>query len=435
MPSNRHPDADLRTPPQPAAPPTPAAAVRHAVSAVYIVFIGSGLAFASWASRIPQVRDRLEVTPAQLGLLLWCIAVGSVIAMPLSGLVVSRFGEARTVAVMATTLAIGLATVAVGFTRDVTPVAIGLFLMGFGNGTWDVAMNVQGAAVEQLLRRAIMSRFHAGFSVGTVAGALIGSLMVALHVSVTIHLLAVAGAVAAVVPTSTRWFLPHAAAVEGHPEDQHSRSPLAAWTEPRTLLIGVLVLCMAFTEGTGNDWLGVAVIDGYHAAAVLGSLALAVFVASMTAGRWFGPGLIDRYGRVPILRGSAFIAFVGLLLVVFGSVLPLAMAGVVLWGLGAALGFPVGMSAAADDPRRSAGRVSVVASIGYVAFLAGPPAIGLLGDHVGVLRALTIAAGLLAIAVLVAGACKPLAVAAPATGPGSRPGNESPAELNLSQPR
>ena len=80
MPSNRHPDDDLRTPPQPAATPTPAAAVRHAMSAVYVVFIGSGLAFASWASRIPQVRDRLEVTPAQLGLLLWCIAVGSVIA-------------------------------------------------------------------------------------------------------------------------------------------------------------------------------------------------------------------------------------------------------------------------------------------------------------------------------------------------------------------
>ena len=104
-------------------------------------------------------------------------------------------------------------------------------------------------------------------------------------------------------------------------------------------------------------------------------------------------------------------ALVGLLLVVFGAVLPLALAGAVLWGLGAALGFPVGMSAAADDPRRAAGRVSVVASIGYVAFLAGPPAIGLLGDHVGVLRALTLAAGLLAIAILVAGACKPLAVA------------------------
>jgi predicted MFS family arabinose efflux permease len=265
-------------------------------------------------------------------------------------------------------------------------------------------MNVQGAAVEQRLGRAIMPRFHAGFSVGTVAGALLGSLMVVLHVSVTAHLLAVAVAVAA----STRRFLPRAAAPDGHRKGPNRRGPLAAWTEPRTVLIGVFVLCMAFTEGTGNDWLGVAVIDGYHAPAALGSLALAVFVAAMTAGRWFGPGLIGRYGRVRMLRGSAVTALVGLLLVVFGAVLPLAMAGAVLWGLGAALGFPVGMSAAADDPGHAAGRVSVVASIGYVAFLTGPPAIGFLGDHVGVLRALTLAAGLLAIAILVAGACKAL---------------------------
>ena len=165
---------------------------------------------------------------------------------------------------------------------------------------------------------------------------------------------------------------------------------------------------MAFTEGTGNDWLGVAVIDGYGAQAAVGSLTFAAFVAAMTTGRWFGPDLLDRYGRVPVLRVSALAALVGLLLVVFGTGLPMAMAGAVLWGLGAALGFPVGMSAAADDPRHAAGRVSVVASIGYVAFLAGPPLIGLLGDHVGVLRSLTIAAGLMAVGLLVAGACRPL---------------------------
>ena len=116
----------------------------------------------------------------------------------------------------------------------------------------------------------------------------------------------------------------------------------------------------------------------------------------MTVGRWFGSDLLDRYGRVPVLRVSAFAALVGLLLVVFGTGLPWRWPARCSWGLGAALGFPVGMSAAADDPRHAAGRVSVVASIGYVAFLAGPPLIGLLGDHVGVLRSLTIAAGLMA---------------------------------------
>jgi MFS family permease len=165
---------------------------------------------------------------------------------------------------------------------------------------------------------------------------------------------------------------------------------------------------MAFTEGTGNDWLAVAMIDGYGAVPVIGPLTFATFLAAMTLGRWFGPNLIDKFGRVPVVRTSAVVALVGLILVVFGHFIPVAFVGAVLWGLGAALGFPVGMSAAADDPKMSAARVSVVASIGYTAFLAGPPLIGFLGDHVGVLRALTVAAGLLALAAVIAGTTRPL---------------------------
>jgi predicted MFS family arabinose efflux permease len=211
------------------------------------------------------------------------------------------------------------------------------------------------------------------------------------------------------VPLSTRRFLPVELPARGGEETSGSGHPLRAWTEPRTLLIGVFVLCMAFTEGTGNDWLAVAVIDGYGAPPVAGPLVFAVFLAAMTLGRWFGPELIDRFGRVVTVRTSALVALGGLLLVVFGQVLPVATLGAVLWGLGTALGFPVGMSAAADDPLRAAGRVSVVASIGYTAFLAGPPLIGFLGDHVGVLRALTVTAALLGLAALIAGTTRPLA--------------------------
>ena len=105
----------------------------------------------------------------------------------------------------------------------------------------------------------------------------------------------------------------------------------------------------------------------------------------------------------------AAIALAGLALVVFGSALPVAMVGAALWGLGTALGFPVGMSAAADDPQYAAGRVSVVASIGYVAFLAGPPLIGFLGDEVGTLRALTTTGGLVAVGLLISGVLRPVA--------------------------
>jgi predicted MFS family arabinose efflux permease len=385
--------------------------VQRAERAVFVAFVGSGFGFASWASRIPQIRDAVQATPSELGLILLAIAAGAVIAMPLAGLVVNRFGPARTVAVLASVLSVGLVVLALGTPAGVLPVVIGLFLIGYGNGTWDVAMNVEGAAVEQRLNRTVMPRFHAGFSVGTVAGALGGAACVALDISVTAHLLAVAVVNVAVVPMSAlRGFMPRSPEPEPTTDRPAEKPPhpLTAWREPRTLLVGLFGLCMAFSEGVGNDWLAVAVIDGYGSAPVVGPLTFAIFLAAMTAGRWFGPSLIDRRGRVFAVRLSAAVALVGLVLVVFGSVLPLAMLGAVFWGAGTALGFPVGMSAAADDPAMSAARVSVVASIAYTAFLAGPPLIGFLGDQVGVLRALTTVAGLLAVALLLGGITRPL---------------------------
>ena len=374
---------------------------------MYLVFTGAGLISASWFARIPQVRAELGLTPASLGLVLLAIAVGSLIALPSAGLIVHRFGPAKTIVAMSWVCATGIATAGIGVPVGVPPVVIGLLLVGFGNGAWDVAMNVEAAAVEQQLGRSIMSRFHAAFSVGTVLGALLGAAMNALRISVTVNLLLVGAFIAIAMPVSTRRFLP--AAAEMHHERREKRHPLKAWTESRTLLIGLFVLTMAFAEGTAYDWIGIATIDGYGATAVLGSLAYGIFVASMTVGRWYGMQILDRFGRVPVLRTSAAIALIGVIIVVFGPNLATAMVGTVLWGLGAALGFPAGMSAAADQPRYAAGRVSVVATIGYVAFLAGPPLVGFIGNHAGVLRALIVTAGMLGIGLLLAGATRPIA--------------------------
>ena len=383
----------------------------RAQRAVSIAFVGSGFVFASWASRIPQIRDALHATPSELGLVLLAAAVGALIAMPLAGLVVNRFGTARTVAALATLVSVGLIVLALGYRAGALPAVVGLFLIGLGYGTWDVAMNVEGAAVEQAIGRTIMPRFHAGFSVGTVVGALIGAGCVAVDIPVAAHLVVVAVINLAVVPPWVlRGFLPPTAGpekIDATPAEKVPH-PLTAWREPRTLLIGVFGLCMAFTEGTGNDWLAVAVIDGYGAAPVLGPLAFAVFLAAMTLGRWFGPAMIDRLGRVIMVRASAVLALVGLLGVVFGGLLPVAVVGAALWGLGTALGFPVAMSAAADDPRRAPARVSAVAAIAYTAFLAGPPLVGFLGDELGVLRALSVVGALLVLAAVISGATRPL---------------------------
>ncbi len=390
-------------------PAGPAAATAAGVRATYAAFIATGFAFASWASEIPQVRDRLGLSSAELGLVLLAIAAGSVVSLPLAGPVVARIGSRRTVQLMSLVDAVALVVVGLGYLGGVAPVVVGLFLFGFGQGAWDVAMNVQGAVVERRLGRAIMPRFHAGFSIGTVGGALSGAVLVGLDVGVTVHLVVVGVVVAAVVPFAVRGFVRDSE--ERAPGDgpaPERRSALAAWREPRTLLVGLFVLAFAFAEGTGNDWSSVALIDGYGTSRVVGILGFATFLAAMTAGRWFGPGLLDRYGRVAVCRVMAAASVVGLLLFVFGGHPALAFAGAVLWGAGLSLGFPVGMSAGADDPAHAASRVSVIASVGYLAFLGGPPLIGFLGEHVGVLHALTAVAVLLAMAVAIAGTVAPL---------------------------
>src|SRR6478609_8871640 len=271
----------------------PVGTVAAASRATYAAFIGSGFAFASWASRIPQVRDQLELSSAELGLLLLAIAVGSLIALPLAGVIVHRLGSRRTVTAMAVVLGVGLLTVALGYLIGVVPVAIGLFLVGFANGAWDVAMNVQGASVEQHLGRSIMSRYHAGFSLGTVAGAGIGAVLVLASVSVTAHLLEVTIGTAVVVPLAVRGFLPDVAETAGrgtqtadHGTEKADRGGVfRRWLEPRTLLIGVFVFAFAFAEGTGNDWIAVSLIDGYQASAAAGTVGFAVFLTAMTAGR------------------------------------------------------------------------------------------------------------------------------------------------------
>jgi fucose permease len=273
-------------------------------------------------------------------------------------------------------------------------VMAGLFLVGLGTGVFDVGMNLEGTQVEQRLGRAIMPRFHAAFSGGTVASALVGAGLSALHVPIAVHLAGIVVLLLSITPWFLRAFFPRTVELDEQGSQVHAKAGIAgAWLEPRTLLIGVVVFAAAFTEGTANDWIGVALSDGYDLPRWAGVIGFAVFLSAMTAGRLLGTSVLDRRGRVPVLRAQFVAAVVGCLLVVFGGP-ALAFVGAAVWGIGASLGFPVGMSAAADEPARAAARISVVTTIGYTAFLAGPPLLGLLGDHVGVLHSLLVVGGL-----------------------------------------
>lgn len=370
-------------------------------NAVLLTFAVNGFGFASWASRIPDIRAELALTPGELGRTLLAGALGSVVALPFAGRVITAHGAARTVVAGVLLVACGLLGLgaAIDVAGDVRMSAAAILVIAVGISLWDVAMNHEGAAVEQLLRRTIMPVFHAFFSAGTVVGALLAAGIVALGIPVWLHLAGAAALVLVIGLRAPRAFL--ARATEPTRESGVvSPTPGSAWLEPRTLVIGLVVLVAALTEGTANDWIAIAVTEGHDQPGWVGVLAFATFLAAMTCGRLLGVHLLDRYGRVPVLRVLFGLAAVGSLLVVLGST-TLAFIGVVLWGVGASLGFPVGMSAAADDPARAAARLSVVSTVGYLAFIVGPPLLGLLGDHVGVLRSLLLV-GLLAVPALFA---------------------------------
>jgi MFS family permease len=356
----------------------------RARGAVAVAFAMNGLCFATVASRVPDLRSSLELSNGSLGLLLLCVAAGSILGMPASGHLIERFGAAGVVRLGAAAVLAGLVTAGVAAALGWVPVAaIGLGVYGFGSGSWDVAMNVEGAVVERLLGRSIMARFHAGWSLGTFTGAGLGALAAAVGLPLPMHFLVVPAAAVTGTVLRSRVF-PSAS------EDEITPAPSegSAWLEPRTLAVGLMVLGFALAEGSANDWLALGLVDGYGAAHWVGVLGFALFVASMTAGRLGGPPILDRFERTPVLLVSSCMAVVGILVVVWSGLAVLAVAGIVLWGLGAALGFPVGISAAADDPLRAARRVSVISTIGYGAFLGGPPLLGFVGDHVGTLDSL-----------------------------------------------
>lgn len=384
-------------------------------NAIFAIFFLSGLSLASWVARIPAIRDDTGLSTQGVGLVILSGSIGSVLGLIAAPWLLARFGARTGMIGALMTVSVGLVLVGIGGATlsSVPLVVIGLILFGFGNGAVDVMMNVEGAEAEREIGKTVMPLMHAFFSFGTVAGAGLAAAASALSLSVTVHLGVIAVLIAVAVIVAVR-YVPLRAEVGDDlhadaprpPWTQRLRDNLAVWGDVRLLLIGVIMLGMSFAEGSANDWLALAVVDGHGFDETTGAVVFVVFTVAITGARVLGGPVLDRFGRVPVLRALAIIGIAGLAMFIFGSEPWVLIVGTALWGIGCSLGFPVGMSAAADSPDGAAARVSAVAMIGYTAFLAGPPLLGFLGEHFGILNALLVILGLLVLSALAAPAAR-----------------------------
>ncbi|WP_312855020.1 MFS transporter [Agromyces agglutinans] len=386
-------------------------------NAVFAVFFLSGLSMATWVARIPAIRDFTGLSTQGVGLVILGMSIGSILGLVVAPLLLARWGTR--VGEMLTLGIVSVGLLLIGLGGSVTPsvalVVTGLALFGFGNGAVDVIMNVDGAMAEKEIGKTLMPLMHAFFSFGTVAGAGLAVVASAIDLAVIWHFGAVAVLIAIAIVVAVR-FVPRDssssdakqadASAPRRPWRERLRESLSVWADSGLLLIGAIMLSMSFAEGSANDWIALAAVDGHGYDQTTGALVFTVFTISMTVARVLGGPVLDRFGRVAVLRVLSATGVVGLGLFIFGTEPWMIVVGTALWAVGCSLGFPVGMSAAADDPHKSAARVSAVAIIGYCAFLAGPPLLGFLGEHFGLLNALLVLMGLMVVAGLLAPAAR-----------------------------
>ncbi|MDQ4501002.1 MFS transporter [Sinomonas sp. ASV322] len=376
-------------------------------NAIVAAFGLGGISVSAWGPRLPAVTEELGVNTGTIGLLLACVTVGSIGGLLAATPILHWLGSRRSVTGALLIVAAGIALMGGMLAAGLLPlVAVAFAVTGFGIGTLDVLINVEGAAVERTAGRTLMPLMHAAWSVGAAIGSGIGAVCAAAGITPSMQFVCEAVAIAAValagsgsIPSGTREE-DHGPAMS---RADHIRQWLRGWTDWRLLLIGVVMLGVELGEGSANNWLTLSAQNDHGETAAVAALFFTVFATGEALARIFGGPVVDRLGRVRTIRVTTALGIAGLALFILGGSAWLTLPGVVLWAIGVSMGFPLGMSAAAESGSNPAARVSVVASIGYLANLAGPPAIGLLAESTGLLGAFWLIVALMAAALVSAG--------------------------------
>jgi MFS family permease len=343
--------------------------LRRTRIAVSLFYFGQGVAFASWASRIPDIKHKLNLSDAGLGSILLCLPLGQLCTMPISAALVTKYGSKRVMTIAAPLYVVALTNL--GLAAAPWQLALALFLFGVIGNMANIAVNTQGVETEKLYKRPINTSFHGAWSVAGFAGALIGLLMINLHVKPYLHFLCI------LLLSWTNVFINHKHLVLGKSEAGAAKPKFFIKPEGALLQLGIIAFCSMATEGCMFDWSGVyfrEIVLAPHSLVVLG---YASFMIMMAAGRFLGDYVISRIGRKRTMQISGILMSSGMAMSVCFPYIVTATIGFMMVGLGVATNIPSVYSVAGRNEKVPPGiALAMVSSVSYFGFLMAPPLIG-----------------------------------------------------------
>lgn len=373
----------------------PSSSIGRARRSVALVFALHGAVSGGFTTRIPWLRDQLDLSNGQLGLALAFPAIGASLAMPLAGRIMHRHGGRAAVRAL---LALWCASLALpAFSPHLAVLCAAFLVLGAAAGMADVAMNAQGVEVEQRHGRSIMSGLHGMWSVGALLGSAVGVGAVHLGLDARIHLALTAAALAAAVPAACRGLL------DVRPTPGQKAPPRFALPPRSALLIGAVGMCAVLAEGASMDWSGVYLRDVTGASATVAAASYTAFACTMAAARLAGDAAVRRIGPVRTVRISGVLATVGGALVVTAPGPVAGVTGFALLGVGIAVVVPLAFAAAGHSGPAPGQAIAGVATITYTTGLAAPTVIGLLAELVSLRASFALVTAATAVLVLAAG--------------------------------
>jgi len=350
--------------------------------AISIYFFLLGFLFSSWASRIPDIKDRYDLNDAELGSLLFMLPLGALCSLPLSGWMIARGGSKNMS--LATLLLYVMALFAIPLVKTIGLLSVVLFCFGFLGNLGNISLNAQGIAIQHLIQKSILSSLHAMWSVGAFTAAAFTDWMMEEERTMESQYMIIVLVTATIV-------LGFFAVLIKDPAISGEKQKVFAIPNRALLFLGLICFCVAMSEGAMADWSSLyyrQIINQPHVVSALGYTAFALF---MSIGRFLGDPLIEKWGYKTVLKGNGLLIAVGMILSLSTSIPSLVIIGFAFVGLGVSSVFPVVyILATKEKSMMPSAALAAVSSVGFVGFLVGPPIIGFIAQLIGLRLALTV---------------------------------------------